>query len=166
MISVILFSTFITIIIYCIIVIRLKFSKSTAWHKVGLSVTGWLLFMFILFESFVYMEQGHDYNALNRFEKVRNELAEHERLANTVLSFIISKRDDKSGVAVDIRKINTADEFFKDYPNLISEETNNALNDFLKIRNKREEMDKEIEIKEQKILSRTNNSWIFILPNN
>ena len=166
MISVILFSSFIAIIIYCIIVIRLKSSKNATWYKVGLSVTAWLLFMFIFFESVTYMEQGHDYRALNRFEKVRNELAEKERLAGTVLSFVISKKNDKNAVDIDAEKYYTADEFFKDYPNLISEEINNTLNDFLEIKNKREEMDKKIGIKEQKMLSRAKNPWIFILPNN
>jgi len=164
MISVILFSSFIAIIIYCIIVIKLKFSKNTAWYKVGLSVTAWLLFMFILFESAMYTVQSHDYDALNNFEKVRNELTEKEHLARTVLSFVISKRSDKN--TVDIEEIHTADKFFKNYPELISEEVNNALSDFLEIRDKREEVEKEISEKGQKIVHRTKNTWIFLLPKN
>lgn len=82
-------------------ILKLRLCKNPVWYKVGFAVVGWFLFLFIMIESMIYMDQIIDYKTLDKYNNIVNNIREEERLSKTVLEFVMSKYPELNDVKIE-----------------------------------------------------------------
>lgn len=163
MIAIIILSVILAIMIYCIVSMKLKICNEMTWYKVGFAVSAWFLFLFIVIEAIVYTDHNRDREALKRYNFMVDELKEEQRLAKSVLSFVVSKYPGTKEIKID--EIETTEKFLKNNPELDNKEVVKVLTDYLDIKDKKSGLKKKAKEREERMIYRSNHPWVFILPN-
>ncbi|ODS32904.1 MAG: hypothetical protein SCARUB_01956 [Candidatus Scalindua rubra] len=120
-------------------ILKLRLCKNPVWYKVGFAVVGWFLFLFIMIESMIYMDQIIDYKTLDKYNNIVNNIREEERLSKTVLEFVMSKYPELNDVKIE--EIEDEKGIFLNNPHLKTEAVQKVLTDFLRIKANKERVE-------------------------
>ena len=143
-------------------IIKLRLCKNLIWYKIGFAVVGWFLFLFIMIESMIYVDQIFDYKTLGKYTDIANNLREEERFSKTVLEFVMSKYPEFNDVKIE--EIEDENGIILNNQHLKIETVQRVLTDYLRIKANKERVEKEIATIKKQIENRTNNPWVLIVP--
>lgn len=164
MIAILILALLISLIIFCIVIIKKNLCSNLAWFKAGLGVSSWSLFVYIMVQAIVFVSHNGDFKEVKRHTSELRNFTEQTERNKSILSFVLSKKGEFS--KSEIETIESADKFFKDYPNLKTDDVEKVLVAFLEAKTGKEEMGKKLLARKLSIKERSASSWVLILPKN
>ncbi len=151
----------VSIIIYCIVIIKFRLCKNTSWYSVGIAVPGMLLFLFGIIEIMIYVDHNADYYAIKKFENSVRNLQEDEVLAKAPLVFAMSKYEKYKGFEIgETEKLRE----LLNMPDL-EPEVKKLLTDFVEAKDKKDGLIKKSTKMKDRMRYRTTHPWVLVLPN-
>lgn len=162
MIGALLLFTLISLVTFCIYVIKKRSFSNLVWFRAGLGVSAWCLFIFIMVESIIFVSHRNDFSALAQYTNEVRDLKEKFEQKTSELTFLISKHKEIS--EQEIEAINDVDIFFQQNPELKTADVKTVLKEYVETKKRKKMTERNIVEREERIKYRAASHWVLILP--
>lgn len=158
----ILLFALLSIIIFCIVSIKRGVYSDITWFRVGIGLFSSILFVFIMVQAITFVKHKDDIYTIKKYSLKLQDLEEKIKAKKTLLSFILSKQKDISGIELDT--IKNVDDFFSSNPKLKREEMEKVLTEYVEVKNEKDEAERILEERKDRKRLRAARHWAIILP--